>query len=371
MATGTAAGRLTCAGVMMLACANAARAAPADPEFALRPARDAPAALAQAEPASAEPSASAEGATRPVPREAVEEAAPYEKSLPLNFAIRYYLMSDYVFRGVNFSEYRGEGRERLNHQITTSLSYETKDFGTLGFDTFFEWYEAQKKLNPFGGGQNLQEVDYTVWWEYALEPVDTTVRLGYTFYTFPNLAKLLRTTQRSTNDDRTCEWFIRLSHNDAWAWKWLFPENEEGVLNPTFLLAQDVGTTGGGVWMEFGLSHPFRFETIPDLTVTPGYVLTVDGAYLRKLTKIIGDRNNDTWRLAYQQFGLDVTYDLTRVLALPKWAGSVTLSGLLFFNDALGNAEDEYTMIQTPGRITRIHTVQDEFFGGMALGWSW
>ena len=49
---------------------------------------------------------------------------------------------------------------------------------------------------------------------------------------------------------------------------------------------------------------------------------------------------------------------LTPVLKLPKWAGTLSISGLLYFNNALGNAEDD-------------GTINDEFYGGMSVNWGW
>ena len=310
-----------------------------------------------AQPIGLGQAAPAEPATQPVTREQVEEAQEEEPGLPISLGASYYLLSDYVFRGINFSEYQGEGREKPNHQMTTFLSWDTGTWGTLGFDTFFEWYADQEKLNPYGGAANIQEIDYTLRWTYGVEPIDTDVTLGYTFYTFPNLANLLRKDRLrgNDNDDRTSEWWFRLNHNDAWAWKWLFPDNEDGVLNPYFLFAQDVGIGAGAVWMETGISHPFTIPGVDNLTITPAYTITADGGYLARLR---GSSHNDYLRLAYDQLALNTTYDLTPVLHLPKWAGTVSISGLLYFNNALGTAEDD-------------GTINDEFFGGMSVNWAW
>ena len=43
-----------------------------------------------------------------------------EEPFPLRISLGYYLYSDYVWRGKNLSEYAGEGREKPNHQMTTS-----------------------------------------------------------------------------------------------------------------------------------------------------------------------------------------------------------------------------------------------------------
>jgi hypothetical protein len=55
---------------------------------------------------------------------------------------------------------------------------------------------------------------------------------------------------------------------------------------------------------------------------------------------------------------VDTTYDLTEVLHLPAWAGTVFISGQLYYNQA-SDVEK------------RMGLIKDEFYGGMALGWSW
>jgi len=244
----------------------------------------------------------------------------------------YSLYSDYIFRFVNFSEYDREGREKPNHQLVTSLELEFGDFGAIGFDTFFEWFAAQEQIN--GEGQNLQELDYTIYWSYGIEPIATDLTLGVTFYTFPNDKPI-----------NSFEYFVKLAHNDAWMWKCLFPDNEEGVLNPTFYLAHDVDAIGG-VWMEFSLSH--SFEVVENLTITPGWMVAVDGCYLE-------DR---TFRFAGGQWSLVTEYDLGLLLCLPSWAGDLTIAGELYFNNAWGTAE-------------RSDVIHDEFWGGMTVTWNW
>ena len=276
-----------------------------------------------------------------------EEESP---GCPFSMDVTYYLFSDYIFRGINFSEYGTEGREKLNHQMTTDMSFDIArmfnrpagQWGTFTFSTFFEWYAAQKRIDPEHGGQNLQEVDYVLAWSYDIEPIATNLTLGYTFYAFPNAKGL-----------NTSEWFLGLEHNDAWMWKWLFPNNEDGVLNPSFTFAQDVGVADGGCWMELGISHDF--ELFENFTLTPEATLAIDHRYLDPL---LGTGKDGSTRLAYIQYGLTGAYDLTPILKLPDWAGSMTIAGFLYFNDALGNPEEH-------------GLIQDEFFGGMSIGWSW
>ena len=48
---------------------------------------------------------------------------------------------------------------------------------------------------------------------------------------------------------------------------------------------------------------------------------------------------------------------MTELLRFPEEYGSIALSSFLFFSDALGNAEDN-------------GIIQDEFYGGMSLSYS-
>lgn len=283
------------------------------------------------------------------PARPVEEKK--DEAFPFSLGVSYALYTDYIFRGVNFSEPDGEGREKLNHQMTVSLDWNTGKWGTLGFDAWFEWYAGQKMIDPDRGGQNLQEVDYTIRWSYPLEAIATDLTIGYTFFVFPNLAHTLRQDRArgNNNDDRTHEYWFSLEHNDAWMWKGLFPDNDEGVLNPSFLFAHDVGCILG-TWMEFGLSHGFAVPGVEHLTVTPGWTVAAQCNYWKHGFFLVGD----TWSLS-------VEYDLAGALKLPKWAGSLTLAGELYFFNAWGNFEGPDTNGQIRG--------QDEFWGGMTINW--
>jgi len=308
--------------------------------------------------AQADQPAAHESTETTMTRTQVEKTEPAGKpGLPISLGVSYYLMTDYMWRGVNWSEYDGEGREKLNHQMTTSIDWDTGTWGTFGFDTFWEWYADQEKLNPHAAGSNLQEIDYGIRWTYGIEPIATDLTLGYTFYTYPKLQKLLRQdgARGNNNDDKTHEWYFKLEHNDAWMWKWAFPENEDGVLNPYFLFAQDVGIGSGAVWMEFGISHDFAVPGVENLTITPSYIMGIDGGVLKRY---LGRNNANHLQAAYQQIGLAVSYDLTPLLHLPTWAGSISISGMLYFSDALGNLEDE-------------DVTQDNLYGGMSVSWSW
>ena len=136
-------------------------------------------------------------------------------------------------------------------------------------------------------------------------------------------------------------------------WKWLFPNNEDGVLNPSFFLAHDFGSILG-VWMEFGISHDFAIPGIDNLTITPGYTMMAQCDYWKHGFFLAGD-----------QLSLVAEYDLTPLLQLPAWAGSVSIAGELYFFNAYPNFESGGSSNNSSIRS------QDEFWGGLAVNWSW
>ena len=88
-----------------------------------------------------------------------EKAEPPAKKCPFKFVIDYTLISDYVFRGVNLSEYPGEGREKPNHQLNVNPEFDLGSYGAFGAVFWFEWFAGQEQLTP-GYGHEIQEIDY-------------------------------------------------------------------------------------------------------------------------------------------------------------------------------------------------------------------
>lgn len=335
---------LICTSVLLTA--TWAASAEEDTPFALDPAKAAANSTPPANLLLAQAPAEQAPLAKPQENKAIEET---KSALPISFGLTYGLYSDYFWRGINWSEYEGEHSERLNHQLTVSLSLDLGDFGELGYSTWFEWYAGQQALNPeYGGGQNCQEIDYTLWYSYSFEQIKTDVTLSLIFYEYLNLARALRADDEpgNDNDDRSQEISLEFAHNDAWLWKWLFPNNEEGILNPTFMVAQDVGSVTG-TWMEWGISHPFAIPGIDNLTITPGYTLAAQCNYWMPGFFLAGD----TWSLV-------TTYDLTPVLNLPSWAGTITVSGELYYWNAYNHMGDSGLS-------------KDLLWGGMSVNWAW
>ncbi len=268
---------------------------------------------------------------------------------PVSFDITYSLYSDYIFRGLNLSEFEREGREDPNHQLTTSLTLDIAksfgrdegEFGSFAFDTFFEWYAGQDVIDPLYGDHNCQEIDYTVSYAYEFKPIFTTLTGGYVWYAYPNHREIA-----------TSEWFFRIEHNDAWMWKGLWPENEGGVFNPYLSYWQDADLISHAAWWQFGFSH--EFEVLPDVTLTPTVDFGVDHHWLHPTL----DSGDGTQGLATIQYGLSISYDMSELIRLKQWGfGSVVWSGFMFYSDAVGNPRDD-------------HLTADEFYGGTSIGWS-
>jgi hypothetical protein len=297
-----------------------------------------PLSLASADTAVSEPVgtsdtmllAQAESEPEAPPRDVASYEPVDDGSFPISFGLSYAMYTDYIFRFVNFSEYPGEGREKLNHQLTVEIGFDLGDFGAITYGTWFEWYAAQSKLN--GSGQNIQEIDYYVDWTVPIDAIATDLSLGVVFYAFPNA--------ESAN---SWEYYVALAHNDAWMWKWLFPDNEDGVLNPSFAMYHDPDELNG-VWMEFAVSH--TFELIENLTLTPGMLVAIDANYWEDSTRFAGD-----------QYSMVLEYDVGSALQIPDWAGSLTITGELYFNNPWG-------------QLAR-SLADDEFWGGMSVNWGW
>lgn len=284
-----------------------------------------------------------ETAEKTVIAEDAPEPPEWEKPVPISFLVDYTVVTDYIFRGVNFSEYSGEGREKLNHMLTAGVEYDTGDFGAIGFSSWFEWYAGQESLDPASDG-NLQEVDYVVYWSYDMsalsESLPVSVEIGWIAYTFP---------QAAGDAYYTNEWYVSLGLDDSS----LFG-TENPVLSPSLAYYIDVDDIKGS-WMEFGVSHDFALAgmgmdatpVLKDMTVTPSLVLGVDHRYVDNAT-----------RLANLLYGLAVSYDLSGALSIPEEYGSMSITGFLNYSQPLSDKLREIAL-------------DDEFYGGVSFTYEW
>lgn len=265
---------------------------------------------------------------------------------PLTLAIEYTVVSDYIWRGMNFSEYPGEGRERPNHQLDVALSADLKDFGlpdfgSITFDAWFEFYEGQRAMAP-GSETSLQEVDYTLSWAYDIPETPLSVELGWIAYTFPN-----------TGGDgySSYEFYGTISLNDGA----LFGL-DEGIINPSVSYNYDYDLVEAGV-LTIGIEHEFALSELSDapilkhMTVTPSASALIDNRYW---DKALGGTGHTSTRLAFIDYGLAASVDLNGLLDIPARYGGFSLGAFVNYSDAL-----------------RDDLLNDEFYGGVSIGMEW
>jgi len=284
----------------------------------------------------------ADAAPAAAPAEVEGSANPY----PVTLGVEYTVVSDYIWRGANFSEYAGEGRERLNHQVDVSLSADLADlgigdFGSITFDAWFEIYEGQRAMAP-GSETSLQEVDYTLSWAYAIPETPVSVELGWIAYTFPN-----------TGGDgySSYEVYGAVAFNDGA----LFGQ-EDGVLNPSIAYNYDYDLVEAGVLTlavehEFAISDLTDAPVLKDMTITPSATVVIDNRFW---DKAIGGTGHTSTRVGFVDYGLAAGMDLNSVLDIPAKYGAFSLGAFVNYSDAL-----------------RDDLLNDEFYGGMTIGLEW
>ncbi len=295
-------------------------------------------ALAQAEIAAA---------AAPAPAGQAQGGAP--QLLPVTLTLDYTIVSDYVWRGINFSEYPGEGPERPNHQLGIGAEVDTADLiggeslGSVGASVWFQWFGGADDAALGGRHDNLQEVDYTLYWTNEFKELATTVTIGWIHYSFPGAGGDAETTN---------ELFIKLTFDDSAAFG-----TEKPVLNPYIYYGLDMDLADYGSWIELGVEHEFAFADIEGLneiqalrymSLTPSVALGIDHRYLHAFAG--AGRKSD--RLANMEYGLSLDYDVTGALNTPEECGSVTVSGFVKFSDAL-----------------RDKIINDELYAGITLAY--
>jgi hypothetical protein len=300
--------------------------------------------------------AAAAGAAEPnaPPASAEPAGGGWRKPLPVTFSIDYTVVTDYVWRGSNFSEFAGEGREGLNHQLGAAAEADLGRLGALGYSVWLEWYAFQDDpaFDPTADG-HLQEVDHAVFWAYDLsrlnEAVPLRIEIGWIAYVFP---------QQPSGSDAyyTHEAYLALALNDAK----LFGA-DKNVLNPTLSWNWDFDDFDGH-WFEAGISHEFAaadvgagdVPVLKHVAVTPSLTLGIDHRFYS--TGASGGGKSS--RLANLLYGLEVGFDLGSALKLPERCGALSLTGFANFSQPLSDA-------------LRRDVMDDELYGGLRVAWQW
>lgn len=298
------------------------------------------------------------------------------KDVPLTVRFGYSLVSDHIWRGYNLTEYTGEGRERPSHQFEFDLALDLKelamseaDLGFVGARIWFQSYSGQMAqyrkaalATGSGGssGDHLQQVDYTLYWQVDIEQT-FEVELGLTYRTWPRLESMslpANLPRYGHNDERTTEVYIQIKLDDSE----LFGRDTP-LLSPSLLYALDIDETDEGSWIEIGVEHEFHLgqvgafdEATPlrHVTITPSVTLGLDHRYLDSFGRFARRSHQKADRLGNMVYGLEFEYDLSRGLQMREESGRVVLGLFIKFSDAL-----------------REDLLNDEFYGGVTLGYRW
>ncbi len=282
----------------------------------------------------------------------------------LSVGVEYTLVSDYIWRGINFSDYQGESGDRVNHQLDVGFEIDPAYMGLPGIGVFggniwFEWYSGERQRtaqmtqtgDPYLESA-LQEVDYTIYWAYPIEQTGLTVELGWIAYHFPSVGEAADEGLTGFDYDSAYihEAYGKLSWDDSVVFG-------QPIFNPYMAYYLEIDDYNYS-WIEFGISHDLVFSelgmdampVLKDTTLTPSIVLTVDH---RMYDKLFEDDAIGT-RLGYIEFGLAMDVDLSSALAIPAHFGSWSTGAFLNYTCPFHDSFDD---------------VEGVLWGGWSLGW--
>ena len=289
-----------------------------------------------------------------------DKAGQWEKPIPVKVGIDYTVATDYIFRGVNYTKRReystipsanlGSG---LSHQITAFGEVDL-GLGRVGYRGFFEFNQGQNTLNPYGiTNDHLQEDRHSIYAGYKFDSIGLDAEAGYIFYNYPK-----RRTQASDQ-----EIYLTLKYDDSYMWRALGHGNiKEPILNPYLNVFWGIGRNSRSTMVfQAGIFHKFYLAdyglaTTPifkDLTIKPSIEIGWDKNWLTRNSNLRLGANQ--WSLGYINYGLEMNLDLKNALKLQsKDCGNLYLKGFINYSQALEKAY-----------------LDDEFYGGMSVGYSW
>jgi len=266
--------------------------------------------------------------------------------LPVKFGAEYTMVTDFVWRGLNLSEYTGEGREKLNHQAEFSASVALKDLGladlgTISVSAWFQFFVGNESQNARANNK-LQRVDYTVSWKYKIPDSPFTVGAGWIAYEYPHAAGTLYSTY---------EVFGLVAMDDGFIY-----DSDEPVLSPSLAYFYDYDDVGAGVLVG-AIEHKFELDEavqgtphLRDITITPSALIILDNRYF---DAALGTGHHST-KFSSAEVGIEAGYDVGKALQIPEEHGKINLALFVKFSHAI-----------------RRKILNDEFYGGFKVGWDW
>ena len=286
-----------------------------------------------------------------------DDTTEWRKPIPLSLTLDYSLWSDFVCRkSINLSEYPGEGREDLNHQIWAAAAVSSKDvlgldIGTFSIGYWADWFEGQEGITPnHDGTQN--EWDIIASWTYGIPKTPFTFSLSYDYWVLPPYDE----GGASHDSFSGHELWFGLAFDDSV----LFGRP---IFSPYVLWVRDIDDFQEN-WIDIGVSHTFVLSSlgcadIPVLrhvSVTPKVVVGIDDGYV---DAVMGqDRGT---HLASINYSLTVGYNLGSAIGMPRKYGTLSTRAFIHYKDQTHdyNSAGFYPVLR------------DEVYGGVGITYGW
>lgn len=221
----------------------------------------------------------------------------------LDFTFRY--LTDYVYRGLDFSEVGGN-EDAPNFQFDTSAKFDLGKAPHPYIGVFANVYNSDpvsrfQEIRPFAGA------------EWTIRPL--TIDGGINSYIYPE-----------REEQNTAELYVQFQLDDSY---WL--KTTKPIFSPYVFSAYDIDAYNGW-YFQLGVEHDFRMDevglglrTFADVTYVTNYELYAAG---------VGGYDSG---FQHYDVGLTLYYDMNTGLSLPPRYGSWSIEGYLVYTDNISD----------------------------------
>jgi hypothetical protein len=239
----------------------------------------------------------------------------------VHFDLTFRYMTDYVYRGVDRSEFGSEDSPNL--QFDAKLSFDLGRFPHPFVGAFVNVYDS----DPISRFQEIRPYFGVKW---TLRPFE--IEAGNITYIFPDRDHL-----------DTGEVYGKLTFDDSWLWA-----SNRKIITPYVYAAYDYDKYNGW-YIEAGLQHEFAIE---DWGIT--LTALANAAYVIGNEQFSRDGETDTGP-QHWEVGLIGRYSINRLFNINSRYGTWTLEGYVFYTDQF---DDELV-------------AENQIWGGMGIGFKY
>jgi hypothetical protein len=220
----------------------------------------------------------------------------------VNFGLDVSYLTDYVYRGVDRSDFGGK-EDSPNTQYETRVDFNLDKYPHPFVGVFVNVFNS----DPVS---RFQEVRPYFGIDWSVRPL--RLELGHQTYLYPE-----------RDEDNSAEVYGKLTIDDSDFWG-----TEGPILSPYLLAAYDYDVNKGW-YIELGIRHEFVFED-QGLVIAP----TARAAYVINHQFFAVPGGSDTGFQHYD-IGLTLRYSLTKLFDVSPRYGDWALNGVLFYTDNL------------------------------------